>query len=154
MAAGRREFLGLAAFTALGWPRLAGAEATGDRYTEDHQWVRVDGGIATVGLTRQAARGLGEIVFVELPAVGQTLARDDLAWTVDSVKTAAEVYCPVSGEVIEINAELSNRPELINEDPEGKGWLFKMRLADPAELIELMDAGQYKAYWASIEAAD
>ena len=109
-------------------------------YTADHDWLELDGDIATIGITAHAAQALGDLVFVELPAVGAALARGDVAATVESVKAASEIYAPVGGEVVAVNAALEGAPELVNGSPEGGGWLFKLRLSDPAEVAELLAA--------------
>ena len=115
------------------------------KFTEEHEWVRVEGDVATVGITEHATEQLGDLVFVELPEVGATLAKGDTAGTVESVKAASDVYAPVSGEVIEVNEAITENPEKVNEDPMGEGWFFKMRLSDPSELDSLMGEDAYKA---------
>lgn len=115
-------------------------------YTQEHEWIDVDGDTATVGITDFAQGQLGDIVFVEVPAAGAALAKGGDAAVVESVKAASDVYAPVSGEVIEGNAALEAEPALVNSDPQGEGWFFKLRLADPAELDGLMDAGAYKSF--------
>lgn len=119
------------------------------RFTEDHEWVKVDGDIATVGITDHAQEQLGDVVFVELPETGRTVARGDEAAVVESVKAASEVYAPLSGEVVEVNGALEAEPGTINADAEGTGWFMKIRLSDPAELDGLMDEAAYKAFVAS-----
>ncbi|MBP9523395.1 MAG: glycine cleavage system protein GcvH, partial [Ottowia sp.] len=99
------------------------------KYTEDHEWVKVDGDIAIVGITEHAQDALGDVVFVELPEVGKTYAQKDVAGVVESVKAAADVYMPVSGEVVEVNQALADEPSLANSDPMGAGWFFKVKLA-------------------------
>ena len=116
------------------------------KYTEDHEWVKVDGDIAIVGITEHAQDALGDVVFVELPEVGKTLAQKDVAGVVESVKAAADVYMPVSGEVVEVNQALADEPSLANSDPMGAGWFFKVKLAKPTELAALMDEAAYKAF--------
>lgn len=113
------------------------------KYTPDHDWIRVDGDIATVGITHHAQDALGDVVFVELPEVGKTLAQKDVAGVVESVKAAADVYMPVSGEIVEVNEALRADPSLANSDPLGAGWFFKVRLANPAELEALLDETAY-----------
>lgn len=116
------------------------------KYTEEHVWARVDGAdpaIATVGITTHAQETLGDIVFVELPAVGKAIQAKEVAGVVESVKTAADVFMPVSGEVTEVNEELRADPSLANTDPLGTGWFFKVRLSNPAELATLMDESTY-----------
>ena len=116
------------------------------RFSKDHEWVRVEGGIATVGISVYAQEQLGDVVFVELPAVGKKVKQGDEAAVVESVKAASEVYAPVSGEVTEVNSALADTPALVNEDAEGKGWFMKIRLADPKEVDGLMDAAAYKKH--------
>ena len=107
-------------------------------YTEEHDWLRVDGDIATVGITAHAAHALGDLVFVELPAVGTTLVKGDTVATVESVKAASDIYAPVGGEIVEINPLVGDTPELVNSSPEEEGWLFKLRLSDPSEVEALL----------------
>ena len=116
------------------------------RFSKDHEWVRVEGGIATVGISVYAQEQLGDVVFVELPAVGKKVKQGDEAAVVESVKAASEVYAPVSGEVTEVNSALADTPALVNEDAEGKGWFMKIRLAEPKEVDGLMDAAAYKKH--------
>jgi glycine cleavage system H protein len=112
-------------------------------YTEDHEWVEVDGDIGTVGISEYAQSQLGDIVFVEVPEGGKAVTKGDEAAVVESVKAASDVYSPVSGIVIEGNAALADTPELVNEDPEGDGWFFKLTLSDTSELESLMDEAKY-----------
>ena len=114
------------------------------RYTKDHEWVRVDGDEAVVGVTRFAADQLGDVVFVELPAVGRTLATAATFGVVESVKAVSDLYAPVSGEVLGVNDALAASPELVNTDPYGDGWMIRVRLASPAELDGLLDPGAYE----------
>ncbi len=116
------------------------------KYTEDHEWVKVDGDIAIVGITEHAQDALGDVVFVELPEVGKTYAQKDVAGVVESVKAAADVYMPVSGEVVEVNQALADEPSLANSDPMGAGWFFKVKLAKADEVAALMDEAAYKAF--------
>ena len=116
------------------------------RYTKSHEYVRLEGGTGVVGITDYAQSQLGDVVFVELPPVGQTLSKGAEAATVESVKAASEVNAPVSGQVVEVNAALSDSPGLVNEDPSGKGWFLKIKLADAAELDSLMDEGAYREF--------
>ena len=116
------------------------------KYTEDNEWIRVEDGIGTVGITNHAQEQLGDIVFVEVPDVGRALTKGDDAAVVESVKAASEVYAPVSGEVTEANAALVDAPQTVNEDPTGAGWLYKIKLSDPSQLDDLMDEGAYKAH--------
>ncbi|MDX9859495.1 MAG: glycine cleavage system protein GcvH [Rhodospirillales bacterium] len=114
------------------------------KYTKEHEWVRVEGDIGTVGITDHAQEQLGDLVFIELPAVGKTIAKGDEAAVVESVKAASEVYAPVGGEVIEVNAALGDDPAKVNADAMGGGWFFKIRIADPAELDALLDEAAYR----------
>ena len=113
------------------------------KYTEDHEWIRVEGDIATVGITAHAQDALGDVVFVDLPTVGQGYAQKETAGVVESVKAAADVYMPISGEVTEVNEALRAEPSLANSDPLGAGWFFKVRLTDPGQLDALMDEAAY-----------
>lgn len=119
---------------------------SGERYTKDHDFLRVEGDAAIVGITDFAQSQLGDIVFVELPAVGKRVAKGEQLATIESVKAASEVYAPVSGEVLEVNAALENAPAKVNEDPLGEGWLVKLRVADAAELADLLDEDAYRAF--------
>jgi glycine cleavage system H protein len=112
-------------------------------FTEDHEWIELDGEIATVGITDYAQSQLGDIVFVEVPEEGKEVAKGDDAAVVESVKAASDVYAPVSGTVVEGNAALEDNPALVNEDPEGDGWFFKMTLSDTGELDGLMNESAY-----------
>ena len=116
------------------------------KYTEDHEWVKVEGDIATVGITQHAQDALGDVVFVELPEVGKVYGQKDTAGVVESVKAAADVYMPVSGEVVEVNQALADEPSLANSDPMGAGWFFKVKLAKADEVAALMDEAAYKAF--------
>jgi len=116
------------------------------KYTEDHEWLKLDSDIATVGITVHAQDALGDVVFVELPEVGATFAQKDTAGVVESVKAAADVYMPVSGEVTEVNEALRSDPSLANSDPLGAGWFFKVKLSDPSQLDALMDETSYSAF--------
>jgi glycine cleavage system H protein len=120
------------------------------RYTKDHEYIRVEGDTATVGISDYAQEQLGDVVYVELPAVGKTLEKGGEAAVVESVKAASEVYAPVSGEVVEVNGDLEGAPGTINEDPAGKGWFLKLKLKDPSELEGLMSEEQYREYIASL----
>ena len=119
-------------------------------FTKEHEWVRVDGDVATVGISNHAQEALGDIVFAEAPEAGRVLAKGQEAAVVESVKAASDVYSPVGGEVIEGNSAIADDPSLINRDPEGEGWFFKLTLADTGELNDLMNADQYKAYCESL----
>lgn len=112
-------------------------------YTQDHEWIAVEGEIGTVGITDHAQEQLGDVVFVELPDVGESYSQGDEVGTVESVKAASELYAPVSGEVTEVNEELGDEPAKVNQDPTGEGWMYKVRLADTSELNDLMDADAY-----------
>lgn len=115
-------------------------------YTEDHEWLRVEGGVATVGITDYAQEQLGDIVFVELPEVGKALSKGDTAIVVESVKAASDVYAPVDGEITAVNETLSSDPALVNSAATGEGWLWKMKLSDDTQLAGLMDEAGYKAH--------
>ena len=121
------------------------------KYTEDHEWISVDGDIATFGITDYAQEQLGDVVYVELPDVGKTLAKGEEAAVVESVKAAGEIYAPLDGEVTEVNAGLENAPSLINTDPQGAGWFVKMRVGDAGSLDGLMDAAAYATYTAGLD---
>jgi glycine cleavage system H protein len=116
------------------------------KYTEDHEWLSIEGDTATVGITVHAQDALGDVVFVDLPEVGASLAQKDVAGVVESVKAAADVYMPVTGEVLEVNEALRADPSLANSDPQGAGWFFKVKLADAAQLEMLMDEAAYKGF--------
>ncbi|HEY8989624.1 MAG TPA: glycine cleavage system protein GcvH [Candidatus Limnocylindrales bacterium] len=115
------------------------------RYTKDHEWVRVDGEEATVGITEYAASQLGDIVFVELPDAGRSLAQFATFGVVESVKAVSDLFAPVSGEVVATNDALAGSPETVNSDPYGEGWMIRLRLAEPGEVDELLDAAAYDA---------
>jgi len=117
-----------------------------ERFSKDHEWIRVDGGIATVGITDHAQSQLGDVVFVEVPEVGRKAAAGEAVAVVESVKAASDVFAPVSGEVVEANADLAANFALVNEDAEGKAWFFKIKLSDPGELDKLMDRAAYEAF--------
>ncbi|MBR0965998.1 glycine cleavage system protein GcvH [Bradyrhizobium diazoefficiens] len=117
-------------------------------YTSDHEWLAIDGDVATVGITDYAQSQLGDVVFVELPKVGRTLKKTEAAAVVESVKAASDVYAPISGEVLEVNDALSAEPALVNSDAQDKAWFFKIRIADRSELGGLMDEAAYKAHTA------
>jgi len=119
------------------------------KYTEDHEWLKIEGDIATVGITVHAQDALGDVVFVDLPEVGASLAQKVTAGVVESVKAAADVYMPVTGEVVEVNEALRDDPSLANSDPLGAGWFFKVKLADATQLDALMDETSYTAFSAS-----
>ena len=117
-----------------------------ERYTKDHEWIRVENGVGTVGITDHAQQQLGDIVFVEVPEAGRQAKQGDAVAVVESVKAASDVFAPVSGEVIEANAEIATVPALINEDAQGKAWFFKVKLSNPAELDQLMDLAAYQEF--------
>ena len=119
-------------------------------FTKEHEWVRVDGDVATVGISNHAQEALGDIVFTEVPDAGKQLAKGQEAAVVESVKAASDVYSPVSGEVTEGNQAVIDDPALVNGDPEGEGWFFKLKLSDPGELEGLMDEGAYRDWVKSL----
>ena len=121
------------------------------RYTKDHEWIRLDGEVATVGITEHAQSQLGDIVYVELPEIGRKVEKGGEAAVVESVKAASDVYAPASGEVIAVNDSLGSVPAAINEEAEGKGWFFRLKLTAPGELDGLMSAEQYKEFLATLE---
>jgi glycine cleavage system H protein len=120
------------------------------RYTKDHEYIRIEGDTGTVGITDYAQQQLGDVVFVELPTVGKALGKGAEAAVVESVKAASEVYAPVSGEIVEVNAELEGAPGTVNEDPKGRGWFLRLRVSDPAELEGLMTEDQYNDFVANL----
>jgi glycine cleavage system H protein len=124
---------------------------TNYRYTKEHEWIDVNGEIGTIGITDYAQHELGDVVYVEMPAVGKRLEAGKSLGTVESVKAVSEIYAPVAGEVTEVNRTLGDTPELLNEDPQGKAWLIRVKILDPAELSKLMDATAYQAYIAEKE---
>lgn len=115
------------------------------KYTEDHEWVKIDGDIATVGVTAFAQGELGDIVYVEVETVGETLGKGDEFGTVEAVKTVSELFSPLSGEILEFNDSLESEPEKVNTDPYGKGWMIKIKISNPDEIAELLDDAAYKA---------
>lgn len=117
-----------------------------ERFTKDHEWVRVEGDIATIGITNHAQQQLGDVVFVELPEVGRKAAQGEAVAVVESVKAASDVFSPLAGEVVEVNADLSGTPAIVNEDAEGKAWFFKVKVANASELDGLMDRAAYAAF--------
>ena len=119
------------------------------KYSREHEWVRLDGDIATVGISKFAQEQLGDVVFVELPDLGKAVEQNGDAAVVESVKAASEVYAPVSGEVIEVNSKLEDDPELVNRAPTGDGWFIKIRLSDPSQLDGMMDEATYNEFVAS-----
>ena len=117
-----------------------------NRYAKSHEYVHVEGGIATVGITDYAQKELGDVVFVELPQVGSQVEANEEFGNIESVKAASELFAPVTGEVVEVNEELASRPELVNSDPFGDGWMMKVKLSSPEELDVLMTAEEYEEY--------
>ena len=118
-------------------------------FTQDHEYIVVDGDVGAVGITEFAQAQLGDVVFVELPEIGKMTKSGEQAGVVESVKAASDVYAPIAGEVVEVNSALEENPALVNEDAQGKGWFYKVRIADPAELEKLMDEAAYKAHVAA-----
>ena len=116
------------------------------KYSKEHEWVLVEGNVATVGITDYAQDQLGDIVFVELPGVGDKVSKEDAFGVVESVKAVSDVYAPVSGKVLEVNDDLPENPEMLNEDPYGDGWMIKIEMNDPDELQDLMTAAEYEEY--------
>ncbi len=121
------------------------------RYTEDHEWVLLEGGTATIGISDHAQEQLGDVVYVELPEEGAVFAEGAQAATVESVKAASEIYAPLAGEVVGINGALNDKPELVNSDPLGDGWFFKIEVADVAAVAKMMDENAYKEYVESLQ---
>jgi glycine cleavage system H protein len=121
------------------------------KYYKEHEWVRMQNDIAVIGITDYAQHALTDIVFIELPEVGKRVAQGESLAVVESVKAASDVFSPLSGEVVEVNSELADAPQLMNEDPYGKGWIVKLKIADRAELDTLMDAKAYAAYTEKLE---
>lgn len=115
------------------------------KYTKDHEWIRIEGDIATVGITDFAQGELGDIVYVEIETVGETVAREEVFGTVEAVKTVSDLFMPLSGEVLELNAKLEGEPELVNKDPYGDGWMVKVKISDQGEVAGLLDADAYKS---------
>ena len=116
------------------------------KYSKEHEWVLVEGSVATVGITDYAQDQLGDIVFVELPAVGDKVSKEDAFGVVESVKAVSDIYAPVSGKVLEVNDDLPENPEMLNEDPYGDGWIIKIEMSDREELDDLMTAAEYEQY--------
>jgi len=116
------------------------------RYTKEHEWVRMDGDTATIGITNHAQQELGDIVYIDLPKPGARAEQGKTMGSVESVKAVSDIYSPISGEVTEINPSLADAPEKLNEDPHGEAWLVKIKLSNPAEVEKLMSAAQYQAY--------
>jgi glycine cleavage system H protein len=116
----------------------------GLRYSKEHEWVAAEETVATIGITDHAQEQLGEIVYIELPAIGEKVSKDDPFGVVESVKAVSDIYAPVSGTVLEVNEDLAESPEVVNEDPYGDGWLIKVRVSDPADLEDLMENEEYE----------
>jgi len=114
------------------------------KYTKDHEWIKVDGDEALIGITEFAQKELGDIVFIEVETEGETLDAGEAFGTIEAVKTVSDMFMPVSGEVLEFNAELESNPEIVNKDPYGEGWIIKLKISDPANLDDLLDAEDYK----------
>ena len=121
------------------------------KYSKSHEWVRVDGDVATVGITDHAQAELGDVVYVELPEAGRMLAQDEVFGAVESVKAVSDLYSPVSGEVVEVNSTLSDATEMVNEDAFGRGWMLRIKMSDSTELEELLDANGYDQLVAEAE---
>jgi glycine cleavage system H protein len=118
------------------------------KYTKEHEWIKLEGDIATVGITDFAQSELGDIVYVEIETVGQTLAKDEIFGSVEAVKTVSDLFLPIAGEVLEVNSALNDTPELVNSDPFGEGWMIKMKVSNIADVDALMDVDTYKAHTA------
>jgi glycine cleavage system H protein len=114
-------------------------------YTKDHEWIRVEGDTGYIGVTDFAQGELGDVVFVEIETVGETLKKEEVFGTIEAVKTVSDMFMPVGGEILEMNPDLENSPDVVNKDPYGKGWMIKIRITNPAELSELLSAEKYKA---------
>ncbi len=119
------------------------------KYTKDHEWIRVEGNIATVGITEFAQRELGDIVYVDISTVGEHLSKEATFGTVEAVKTVSDLYVPVSGKILEVNKDLDSTPEIVNQDPYGKGWMIKIELSNPEEIYDLLTSDQYSEMSAS-----
>lgn len=115
------------------------------RYTKDHEWIKLDGNVATIGITDYAQRELGDIVYVEVETIGKSLKAGDVFGTVEAVKTVSDLFLPVDGTILELNPALANSPESVNSDPYGEGWMVKMTVNNPSDVQELMDAAAYEA---------
>ena len=116
------------------------------KFTEEHEWITVEGGVATVGITTHAAEQLGDVVFVDLPAIGKKVEKGKDAAVVESVKAASEVYAPIDGEIVEVNKSIADEPSLVNSDPEGGAWFMKIKIANPAQLDSMMDRAAYDKF--------
>jgi glycine cleavage system H protein len=115
------------------------------KYTKDHEWVKIEGDIATVGITEFAQSELGDIVYVEIETVGETIAQEEIFGSIEAVKTVSDLFMPISGEILELNEELDGNPELVNSDPYGEGWMVKVKISDASEIENLLDAEAYKS---------
>lgn len=115
------------------------------KYTKDHEWVKIEGDIATVGITEFAQSELGDIVYVEIETVGETIAQEEIFGSIEAVKTVSDLFMPISGEILELNEELDGNPELVNSDPYGAGWMVKVKISDVSEIENLLDSEAYKA---------
>lgn len=120
------------------------------KYTKEHEWLRVENDTAVVGVTDYAQSELGDIVYIEFPEVGKSFSQNDSIGTIEAVKTVADLYAPVSGELLEVNNELTDNPELVNQDPYEKGWMLKIKIGDPSEIDTLMDSSAYKEHVAEV----
>ena len=129
---------------------MSSTNPTANRYTKEHEWVRLDGDVAVVGITAYAQGELGDVVFVDLPEVGRTLSQGQTFGVVESVKAASDLYAPLSGEVIEVNAALADAPDLVNKEPFEGGWMLKVKPSDKGELGKLLDAAGYEAHLTSL----
>jgi glycine cleavage system H protein len=116
------------------------------KFAKTHEWVKVDGNLAIVGISNHAQEKLGDVVYVDLPQVGKVVKKNEAFMSVESVKAASDIYAPVSGKIVEVNEKLSNQPELINKDAEGEGWLVKIEMSDPSELSDLLDEESYRKF--------
>ncbi len=115
------------------------------KYSKEHEWIRIEGDTATIGISEFAQKELGDIIYVDIDTVGETIAKDGVFGTVEAVKTVSDLFMPVGGEVIEFNEELKSKPELVNSDPYGQGWMIKIKLSDAGEMSQLMDAAAYQS---------
>lgn len=141
---GRNPLMHMHNFAALHQTYLTMNIPAGLKYTKEHEWIKVDGDVATIGITDFAQGELGDIVYVEIETVGETLEADEVFGTVEAVKTVSDLFMPVSGEVIELNSALESDPELVNNDPYGKGWMVKVKLTDASQIAGLLDAAAYE----------
>jgi glycine cleavage system H protein len=114
------------------------------KYTQEHEWVKIDGNIAIVGITDFAQKELGDIVFIEVDTIGKSIGQGEIFGTIEAVKTVSDLFMPVSGEILELNSDIEAKPEMVNSDPYGKGWIIKIKLKDPSETGKLLSADDYK----------